>query len=91
MDITTLIYQHVMAALLATSGASAVIGWLTHHWRLIGRTWNGAVAVAGWVRKLGPAPTAAPDLATILKDPNTLEAIAQALKDAQAKAPSNLP
>lgn len=91
MDLTTFIYQHVMAALLATSGASAVIGWLTHHWRLIGRTWNGAVAVAGWVRKLGPAPTAVPDLAAILNNPEALAAIGKALKDAQAKAPSNLP
>ena len=91
MDLTTLIYQHIVAALLATSGASAVIGWLTHHWRVIGRAWNGAVAVAGLVRRIGPAPAAAPDLAAILSNPEALAAIGKALNDAEAKAPSNLP
>ena len=91
MDLTAFIYQHVMAALLATSGASAVIGWLGRHWRVIGRAWNGAVVVAGWVRRIGPAPTAAPDLTAILSNPEALAAIGKALKDAEAKAPSNLP
>ena len=84
MDLTTLIYQHVVAALLATSGASAVIGWLGRHWRVIGRVWNGVVAVAGLVRKLGPAPATPADLVTLLKeaDPQTLITFAQALNDA---------
>ena len=101
MDLTTLIYQHVMAALLATSGASAVIGWLGRHWRVIGRTWNGAVAVAGWVRRIGPAPETPPDRDAVLEmlekanlataALNQAIAVARNLKDSLPKDPVDKP